>query len=251
MNTNKYFLDFGAHLLQGFNQFLDLKIIDREFHCISFEANPYIFAKCLSTNLSESRKRVASLYLVNGAISGSSSPSNFQRLINLNSCRVENHIYHDNKPERFNLKIRNVLRRFRRYASEWYYGKEKIDQKKLVENTVATMASNILTEPPGYDSGHTFSYETEKVCAISIIEILKCLESPAEIVVKMDIEGAEFQALQDLLKNISELPFQLSILKIYIEWHERFFSDTKKYCELRKTIETNLKKLNICAFEWV
>jgi hypothetical protein len=249
--ANKYFIDCGAHLLQGFNQFLDHKLIDGEFHCFSIEANPYIFARCLSEALPESRKKVASLHLLNCAVSGKSLDKDFERLITLNSCRVESHIHQDPKSATFLRKFRNFIRKLRQAVAERIYGRANIGKKKQLENTVATMASNILKKPPSSDSGYSFSYETERVASIRLIEILKYLENPIEVVVKVDIEGAEFFALQDLIDNIHQIPFEGSILKIYVEWHERFYDDFQKYSAWRRNIEEGLTNANILVYDWV
>lgn len=249
--TNKYFIDCGAHLLQGFNQFVDQKLIEKEFHCLSFEANPYIFARCLSETLPESRKRVTSLHLLNCAISGKTVYKDFERLITLNSCRVESHVYLDPKSASFARKLRNATRKLRRVMAKMVYGSENIDRKMQLENTVSTMASNILKNPPPSDSGHFFSYETERVASIRLVEILKCLESPIEIVVKVDIEGSEFLALQDLIDNVHQIPFESSIIKIYVEWHERFYEDVKKYSIWRQNIERGLTNAGISLNSWV
>jgi hypothetical protein len=251
MNNKKYFLDFGAHLLQGFNQFLDLEIIDATFNCLSFEANPYIFAECLATKVPESRSKVSSLHLINCAISGSTSASDFSRLINLNSCRVESHQIFDPKSDRLSRKIQNQLRRARKAFKKKFFNEEALIERDKLNNVIATMASNILHTPPISDSGYSFAYETEKVIAVDIFEILKSVDSPQEIVIKMDIEGAEFFALQSLLVNISLLPFNPSILKIYIEWHERFFDSPEKYSKLRSELEIGLTSAGVSVFEWV
>lgn len=251
MTNQKYFLDFGAHLLQGLNQFIDLKIIDKDHHCLSFEANPYIFSRCLTEVLPESRKRVASLYLLNCAITGRQSGKNFSRLTKLNSCRVESHVHSDRKSDRFVIKVRNTLRKIRRKTNELLHGVEKIEKKKQLENTIATMASNILLAPPATDSGHVFSYQTEKVGALRVIDVLNSLESPGEVVIKMDIEGAEFLALQDLLDNINSISIKPENIKIYIEWHERFFEDIDQFSSLRKTIQLGLSREGVKVYDWV
>jgi Methyltransferase FkbM domain len=251
MNNKKYFLDFGAHLLQGFNKFLDLEIIDATFNCLSFEANPYIFAECLATKISESRSRVSSLHLINCAISGGTHNQDFGRIIDLNSCRVESHHFLDPKSYRISRKLQNQLRKARKAFKAKFFDKEVLDKKAKLDNVISTMASNILNTPPLSDSGYTFAYETEKVIAVDVIEILSSLVSPEEIVIKMDIEGAEFVALQSLLRNIDLLPYHPSVLKIYIEWHERFFNEHEKYSNLRSELELGLTAAGISVFEWV
>jgi len=250
MDNKKYFLDFGAHLLQGFNQFLDLGLIDATFNCLSFEANPYIFAECLATKVQKSRSRVSSLQLINCAISGSASAEDFTRLINLNSCRVESHQIFDPKSDRWSRKIQSQLRRTRK-AFKKIFNEEALIERDKLNNVIATMASNILNVPPISDSGYSFAYETEKVIAVDIFEILKSIDSPQEIVIKMDIEGAEFSALQSLLIKIPLLPFKPSIVKIYIEWHERFFDSPEQYSKLRSELEIGLTSAGVSVFEWV
>lgn len=249
--SKKYFIDCGAHLHQGFNQFLDQKLIDSEFHCISIEANPYIFARCLSEVLPESRRRVASVQLLNCAVSGKRLDWDFERFVTLNSCRVESHVYQDPKSGTFARKLRNSLRKLRKAVAEQVYGRDKIQRKENLENIVATMASNILKNPPLSDSGHCFSYETERVVSITLLEILKSLEDPSEVVVKVDIEGAEFLALQDLFENITQIPFESSMLKVYVEWHERFYDELEKYSAWRRNLEEGFTRAGISINGWL
>ena len=247
MNNKKYFLDFGSHLLEGFNQFLDLNLINSTFDCLSFEANPYIFAKCLTNKFPESRRRVSSLYLINCAISGNSPDSGFVRFINLNSCRVEGYQAINPKFNGLGGLIFNQARSIKKFIKKIFFNKENLNK----QNVIDTQASNILAKPPLTDFGFTFAYDIEKVVAIDIIELLSALQNPSEIVIKMDIEGAEFAALKSLLNNITLLSFHPSILKIYIEWHERFFEDQTKYAQLRTELELGLKDAGVRIFEWI
>lgn len=243
--NNKYFLDFGAHLLEGFNQFLELNIIDSTYHCLSFEANPHIFAKCLVDKLPESRLKVSSLFLINCAVSGKSPNSKFTNLINLNSCRVVSQTKGMNSKDLRSFTL-SQARAIREFLKRIFYSKKIL----IEQNVIATQASNILNNPPETDFGFTFAYDTEKVAAIDIVDILKTLENPQEVIIKMDIEGAEFLALESLLSNLESIPFNTSKLKIYIEWHERFFKDQVKYTQLRRNLEINLKQVGISVFEW-
>jgi hypothetical protein len=188
---------------------------------------------------------------LNSAVSGKSLNRDFERLVTLNSCRVESHVYQDPKSGTFARKLRNSIRKLRKGVAEKVHGKDNIQKKTNLENVVATMASNILKNPPLSDSGHCFSYETERVVSITLFEVLKSLEEPVEVIVKVDIEGAEFLALQDLMENINQIPFETSILKLYVEWHERFYDEVEKYSAWRRDLEEGFKRAGVLIDGWL
>jgi protein YibB len=112
--------------------------------------------------------------------------------------------------------------------------------------------SNILREPPERDivyGGH-FNYDKEEiqVKGINFADFLKNNTDPEDfVIIKMDIEGAEFDVLDSLIdsgvfKNIN---------KIYVEFHERFFSNQEIYSDKKAKYMEIFKEANVELNEWV
>jgi hypothetical protein len=116
---------------------------------------------------------------------------------------VESHQIFDQKSDRLSRKIQNQFRRTRKAFKRKFFNKEALIEKDKLNNVIATMASNILHVPPSNDSGYSFAYETEKVVAVDIFEVLQSADYPEAIVIKMDIEGRIFSATKSFGKNIS------------------------------------------------
>lgn len=75
----------------------------------------------------------------------------------------------------------------------------------------------------------------EAVRVSHLIEQAKDIYST--IVVKMDIESAEYDALEDLI-NVGLID---DIDHIYVEWHSRFFSDDQRLYVKKR--EKKIKKI--------
>jgi len=66
------------------------------------------------------------------------------------------------------------------------------------------------------------------------------------VVLKMDIEGAEYDVMDHLITT-NAINY---INDIYIEWHSRFFQDRAPYLEKESKIAGKLKNLNIKIGKW-
>lgn len=114
-----------------------------------------------------------------------------------------------------------------------------------------SQGSNILSDPPDYDktyhSGFTYQEEEVIVETINFSQFLKDNVSKDDfVVVKMDIEGAEFEVLPSLIQDESH---QL-IDDFYCEFHERFFEPTSKYKKLKEQYKEVFKESGILVEEW-
>lgn len=93
--------------------------------------------------------------------------------------------------------------------------------------------SNILSNPPKIDIeyDHGFTFKTQTVECINFSRfIIQELINPELVIIKMDIEGEEFNVLPDLLSNkIFE-----KVDTLYIEFHERFFLDKLEHYTILK-----------------
>lgn len=114
-----------------------------------------------------------------------------------------------------------------------------------------SQGSNILSDPPEYDSTYHcgFTYQEEEVL-VDTIDFSKFLSenvtSDDFVVVKMDIEGAEFEVLPSLIQNET---YKL-IDDFYCEFHERFFEPKSRYKKLKEEYKEVLKKSGILVEEW-
>jgi FkbM family methyltransferase len=115
-----------------------------------------------------------------------------------------------------------------------------------------TTGSNCLNINPICDSGNGvyFDIESEECNCIDIEEIISSIvlnDSNAEIYIKCDIEGSEFVVLPKLIAS----KYINNVKSIYIEWHERFWSNTDEYenkINQRRDIISNFNNLNIQTF---
>lgn len=114
-----------------------------------------------------------------------------------------------------------------------------------------SQGSNILSDPPDYDQTYHcgFTYQEEEV-TVETVDFSKFLKDNVSeddfVVVKMDIEGAEFEVLPSMIKDES---YKL-INDFYCEFHERFFEPKSKYRKLKEEYKEVLKQSDILVEEW-
>jgi len=82
--------------------------------------------------------------------------------------------------------------------------------------------SNILETPPSYDpeAQRHIRWETEKVNCFDLSKFILNLQDIETLIIKLDIEGAEFEVLEKIIKDKS----YEKITELYVEFHERFFT---------------------------
>lgn len=107
--------------------------------------------------------------------------------------------------------------------------------------------SNILKEPPKKDIiySHNFIYNDYNVKTYNLPIFLEKLTDIELLVIKMDIEGEEYNILPKLIQNQT-----IKIDTIYIEFHERFFSDTQHYTDLKLSYIAALKNSGVNVVLW-
>lgn len=114
-----------------------------------------------------------------------------------------------------------------------------------------SQGSNVLIDPPDYDKTYNcgFTYQEEEV-TIDTVDFSKFLSNTVTVddfvVVKMDIEGAEFEVIPSLIEDGS---YNL-INEFYCEFHERFFEPKSKYKKLKEQYKEVMKKSGILVEEW-
>ena len=206
------FIDCGTHLFQGFEEFSRLYNIDESWECHSFEANPITFEK--------SQLKYSFL------------------------------------SKKFNIQHYNK-------AVASYDGEVKINCQNVKGNVdgctgFTSQGSNILSDEilpkrvfdRPRDKSWEFEYKEEEtfVKAVNFSKFLnKTANKDDYVVVKMDIEGAEYDVLDDLIKSKS---YKL-INKLHCEFHSRFFENKSDY-DAREIKYINFFKDNGLDFhKWI
>lgn len=110
--------------------------------------------------------------------------------------------------------------------------------------------SNILLQPPEKDivHTHTFTWEKETVNCFDLSSFIKNLKDIDILVIKMDIEGSEF----DVLKKIINDETYFDINDMYVEFHERFFIDKlEEYSNLKHELINFFLNNEVRIVEWI
>jgi FkbM family methyltransferase len=108
-------------------------------------------------------------------------------------------------------------------------------------------SSTIIKDPPAYDKAWGSKHQwtnSVKIPSVRLVDILQRVKPDSEkVVVKLDIEGAEFDVLHDVIQSNS-----LHLIDdLCVEFHERFFMEKEQeYADIKssliKTIEKTCKK---------
>jgi hypothetical protein len=231
-------IDLGAHHLEGVIKLLEEQLIKEDSHIISVEANPITFSAALANGKIEKFRNkyihLSSFQYVNCAAGPKTGFVSF----NLSAVVTDNY-----------KRIRQPL--LRSYFSIKRYLLSRI--KNIVMRhpiTYTSQGSNILVLPPKRDGDHAFSYTTQVVPMFTIMDITQYMfsqfsssDSQLDVVFKIDIEGAEFEALESFLSSICQVGLlaKINTACFYIEWHERFFDDQNAYANRKHSIINEIK----------
>jgi len=117
-----------------------------------------------------------------------------------------------------------------------------------IETDQFSNVANLLTNPPEKDTvyNRNFKWSKIKIPCVRLSEIIKQSNSE-KIVVKLDVEGAEFEIIQDLINEnlLNKINF------FYVEFHERFFlEELNKYTDIKNTLVEEIKKQVEFFQEW-
>lgn len=122
-------------------------------------------------------------------------------------------------------------------------------------DSFTNQGSNILKNPPSRDKvyGGVFNYDDNNESIVNTINFSEFLKSVVKsdeenfILIKMDIEGSEF----DVLDSLIESGYFKLINEIYVEFHERFFDDTNFYVNKKNMYKRIFEENNIIFKEWI
>lgn len=114
-----------------------------------------------------------------------------------------------------------------------------------------SQGSNILAEKPSSDGpyGMRFVYEKDRklVTSVRFSSLLKDTVKRSDFVlVKLDIEGAEFAVMDDLIATNAIM----LIDELYVEFHERFFPDINHYATKKEEYKAICSELGVKLTEW-
>ena len=108
--------------------------------------------------------------------------------------------------------------------------------------------SSIISLDEWRPMGNKPFIETAEVPMIDFSRwILENLSINDYIVIKMDIEGAEYDVLEKVI-SVGAIDF---IDKLFIEWHSGMFADSQRYIERENIILNEFKKRNIPVENWL
>jgi FkbM family methyltransferase len=120
---------------------------------------------------------------------------------------------------------------------------------QILPDSANGQGSNILKDPPNRDiaGGYDFKWHTERVKCFDLSSFIKDLKDVEVLILKLDIEGAEFQVLEKIINDKS----YEKINEMYVEFHERFFiNEIQKYTNLKNNYINFFNNNNIKITTW-
>jgi len=124
-----------------------------------------------------------------------------------------------------------------------FFGTVEAGRGKISEGASIINEHNSKIYNSDYDNG--LWVET-----FDIVQKIKNLKEYDNIIIKMDIEGAEYDVLEKLILNKNEIK---NLKHMFIEFHSRFMSkiNKNKFKNREKKIKEELAKLNLGFTTWI
>lgn len=241
---NKILLDCGTHMGMGFSRISEELSIDKDWKIFGFEANPFTYEQYIKNINSENYPTLKdkNITVYNKAVWKSDGVLNFS-LRGISKLHYES-IYSNGKDKENSF-----------YKKSWEPGLANLaaDIHNLSETEVleipwdgGSCVSEIKSRMNDNNRDSNF-YKWHNDVEVESIDISKWIldnfSKDDFIVIKMDIEGSEYEVLPKMIEDAS-IDY---INTIYIEWHDWQYSD--------KVIDTqNLKRVisnkNIKIIDW-
>ena len=231
----KIFIDCGTHLGMGFCKLSSALNINHEWDVYGFEANPIVYDQYVKNIQSGKYPPLVNqnISLENKAVWTSEEGVEFS-LRGITEHHFD-HIYKDGKDES------NPY-----YSNEWESGLANMASKNhnLSEEEILDMPwdggscvsemKDKITFNPDQDLMYKW-HENVKVESVDLSQwIMDNFSKDDYIVIKMDIEGAEYKVLPKMIEDGS-IEY---INSAYIEWHDWFLPEYKsKTSELMKSLQ--------------
>lgn len=195
----KIFIDGGTNNFQGLSSFHERLNFDKNWKIYCFEANPETYQR--ATKRVPHWLKNLDFQFFNQAI------ANVDGVVKINCASSDDscmHYYDGVLWKNCALRMFGKIRRLLNISPHRNQG------------------SNILENPPENDGDHIFRYKSQEIEAVRLsnfVEKILEAEKPEKIIIKLDIEGAEFSVLDDLFAS----PVVSKIAELNVEFHERFF----------------------------
>ena len=217
----KLFIDCGTSLFQGITIFNEIyKFNPIEWDLILVEANPFTYNE--SKDLLPLWLKHQNINHVNKAVTISGDFVDF-------NCAA---------PSKKYLNRLNFLNSIFLFLKKILGRKEKFTSK----------SSNLSIDKHLISNEIIFEYQTVKVQVFNLSKFLNNhSQNYEQIIVKLDIEGAEFDVIQDLIDTKAHL----KINKIYVEFHEQYFKDHANKLRLKELFIDEFRRNKIEIEDWI
>lgn len=233
-------IDLGAHALSGLRELIATGYVKKHSTIFCLEANPYIAGEVFRRNIVQRIMRdnkgldIEYLNLAVGDKSG---------IVNVN-CG-----FYGFAAKNYNITSKKSIKD----ALVAFY------LLVLKKRNLIGQHSNTLLNPPtkvlGIDNSN---YKKRFVPSISISSLISELiniekfqdKSELDLLVKMDIEGAEYDVLESLANSDLIIP-DLKTITFLIEWHPSYFEDKNLIMSRKKLIKEKLTyKYSAKILDW-
>jgi FkbM family methyltransferase len=204
------FYDLGSHLFEGLEKFNEIYKFDDTWKIYCFEANPHTFGAALQTKQEAEWMQNLNIELINAAVSNKNGTTDFECYFD-----TDQNSYTDVGST--TLTLRDTF--FKEVHKDDIYAEMGEDYCR-VESIPTVCFSEFLDKNTSYGD---------------------------QVIVKMDIEGSEFDTLTDMIMNNTHN----HVKTFYIEWHERFWpDDIQKYTDWKNKIINRLVSSDVDVRNW-
>jgi FkbM family methyltransferase len=199
---NKIFIDCGTNLCQGLNDILNKHNIDNTWKVYSFEANPITYSKI-------NKSKFENVTFINKAVW-------------IENCKR-------------NLNVEIVPGKLDNHHNKFLIDKEEC-------NMLVGGATNIMDDNFQYPNSDFYLKDKEVVDCIDISEFISKFDVNDYIIMKLDVEGAEYPILEKMIEN-KTIGY---INELYVEWHNHMLKNKFN----QNSIIENIYRNNIILHPW-
>ncbi len=239
-------LDLGAHKLEGLKILLNQKIVKEDSIVFSLEANPFIFSDVLESNICEELNMKYPNLMLNYLNLAVSKKSGFEK-INCGAITFKPSYFFVNSLSNSIKKLGQSIDLFKNYA-----------RYKLKAKLHVGQHSNILKNPPTkFLEVDDSNYIQKIIPSISLKDLINealkkiKISSSIHLTIKIDIEGAEYQVLEEFIKTYDEFK-KFKRINFFVEWHEGYYENKSETMQKKEKIKSFLQKIpNVVINDWM